>query len=66
VTPEDYEKFCEIVRNWGLIGTLRALARICDHWATNNMQDEPEASRRWRRAEGTLGELVKYLEDAWK
>ena len=58
----DFEKLRELILDYGLIGMIKALARVCNHWVTIYENDEPIAVQRWRRAESELLEIAKSLE----
>jgi len=58
----DFEKLRELIRVYGLIGMIKALAYVCNHWAMIYENDEPIAVQRWRKAESELLEVAKSLE----
>ena len=62
MSDTDFEKLRELILDYGLIGMIKALARVCNHWVKMYEHDEKIAVQHWRRAESELLEIAKSLE----
>jgi hypothetical protein len=59
--PDEYaQQLQTLVRDWGMLGVLRELARICGHWSRH--YNPSAATRSYAVAEVQLRSVADYLE----
>jgi hypothetical protein len=59
--PDEFKRqLAVLVRDWGMLGVLRALADFCGHWSRE--YDPSPATHRYAQAEAMLKDLADFLD----